>query len=83
MAPNLDLETYRRIGRNAALHALGKPATPIPVRSDNTARLRLIVQTTLHTKLSASDVRARSYNSISSTLLPPLHRQKANNLRFS
>jgi propanediol dehydratase large subunit len=46
-APNIDLETYRRIGRNAALHALGKPAAPIPVRSDNTARLRLIVQTTL------------------------------------
>jgi hypothetical protein len=47
MAPNLDLEAYRKIGRNAALHALGKPAAPIPVRSDNTARLRLIVQTTL------------------------------------
>ena len=47
MAPNLDLEAYRRIGRNAALHALGKPAAPIAVRSDNTARLRLIVQTTL------------------------------------
>jgi hypothetical protein len=46
-APNLDLETYRRIGRNAALHALGRPAAPIAVRSDNTARLRLIVQTTL------------------------------------
>jgi len=46
-APNMDLETYRQIGRNAALHALGKPAAPIPVRSDNTARLRLIVQTTL------------------------------------
>ena len=43
----MDLETYRQIGRNAALHALGKPAAPIPVRSDNTARLRLIVQTTL------------------------------------
>lgn len=46
-APNIDLETYRRIGRNAALHALGKPAAPIPVHSDNTVRLRLIVQTTL------------------------------------
>ena len=46
-APNMDLETYRQIGRNAALHALGQPAAPIPVRSDNTARLRLIVQTTL------------------------------------
>ncbi len=46
-APNLDLTAYRQIGRNAALHALGKPAAPIPVRSDNTVRLRLIVQTTL------------------------------------
>jgi hypothetical protein len=46
-APNMDLETYHRIGRNSALHALGKPAAPIAVRSDNTARLRLIVQTTL------------------------------------
>ncbi len=46
-APNLDLDAYRQIGRNAALHALGKPAVPIPVRSDNTVRLRLIVQTTL------------------------------------
>jgi propanediol dehydratase large subunit len=47
MAPNMDLETYRQIGRNAALHALGKPAAPIAVRSDNTARLRLIVQSML------------------------------------
>ena len=47
MAPNLDLDVYRQIGRNAALHAQGKRAAPIPVRSDNTARLRLIVQTTL------------------------------------
>ena len=46
-APNMDLQTYRQIGRNAALHARGLPAAPIPVRSDNTARLRLIVQTTL------------------------------------
>ncbi len=46
-APNMDLATYRQIGRNAALHARGLPAAPIPVRSDNTARLRLIVQTTL------------------------------------
>ena len=46
-APNLDLDAYRQIGRNAALHALGRPAAPIPVRSDNTIRLRLIVQTTL------------------------------------
>ena len=47
MSPNLDLATYRRIGRNAARHAQRLPTAPIPVRIDNTARLRLIVQTTL------------------------------------
>jgi hypothetical protein len=46
-APNLDLEAYRGVGFNAALHAQGRPAAPIAVRSDNTARLRLIVQTML------------------------------------
>jgi hypothetical protein len=46
-APNLDLDTYRQIGRNAARYAVGKPTAPVPVRIDSTARLRLIVQTTL------------------------------------
>ena len=46
-APNLDLDTYRQIGRNAARYAAGLPAVPVPVRIDNTARLRLIVQTLL------------------------------------
>ena len=46
-APNLTLETYRQIGRNAARYALGRPVTPVRVIHDNTARLRLIVQTTL------------------------------------
>jgi hypothetical protein len=46
-APNLDLDIYRRIGSNAALHASGKPAVPVSVKIDNTVRLRLIVQTTL------------------------------------
>lgn len=46
-APNISLETYRLIGRNAARYASGRPATPVTTRSDNTARLRLIVQTTL------------------------------------
>jgi propanediol dehydratase medium subunit len=46
-APNLDLDTYRQIGRNAARYATGQPTTPVPVKIDNTARLRLIVQTTL------------------------------------
>ena len=46
-APNLDLNTYRQIGRNAARYATGRQTTPVPVKIDNTARLRLIVQTTL------------------------------------
>lgn len=47
MSPNLTLETYRQIGRNAARYAQHKPTSPVPVEIDNTARLRLIVQTTL------------------------------------
>ncbi len=46
-APNLELENYTQIGRNAARYALGKPTTPVAANIDNTARLRLIVQTTL------------------------------------
>jgi hypothetical protein len=46
-APNLDLETYRQIGRSAARYATDQPTSPVPVTIDNTARLRLIVQTTL------------------------------------
>jgi hypothetical protein len=46
-APNLEIETYRQIGRNAARYASGKATSPVPVKIDNTARLRLIVQTTL------------------------------------
>ncbi len=47
MAPNMTLDTYRQIGRNAARYAQHKPTSPVPVNIDNTARLRLIVQTTL------------------------------------
>ncbi len=47
MAPNMTLETYRQIGRNAARYARHQPTSPAPVKIDNTARLRLIVQTTL------------------------------------
>lgn len=35
-APNLELENYRQIGRNAACYALGKPIAPVPVKIDNT-----------------------------------------------
>jgi propanediol dehydratase large subunit len=46
-APNLDLATYKQIGRNAARYALEKPTEPVAVKIDSTARLRLIVQTLL------------------------------------
>jgi hypothetical protein len=46
-APNLDLKTYRQIGRNAVHYARKENITPVQVKVDNTARLRLIVQTTL------------------------------------
>jgi propanediol dehydratase large subunit len=46
-APNLTLESYRAIGRNAACYAKGEPPHPVPVKIDNPARLRLIVHTTL------------------------------------
>ncbi len=46
-SPNLTLESYRQIGRNAARYAKREPVTPVPVRIDNWVRLRLIVKTML------------------------------------
>ena len=46
-APNLTLESYRTLGCNAARYAKGEGTVPVPVKIDNTARLRLIVHTTL------------------------------------
>lgn len=46
-APNLTLESYRAIGRNAARYAKKQPVNPVPVKIDNMVRLRLIVHTTL------------------------------------
>ncbi len=46
-APNLTLESYRSLGRNAARYALGKATEPVPVKIDNTARLKYIVQSAL------------------------------------
>lgn len=47
MAPSLTLESYRRIGANAAGYALGRPVAPVPTVLDNYARTKLIVRTTL------------------------------------
>ncbi len=46
-APNLTLESYRVIGRNAAKYAKGEPVLPVPVTIDNMARLKYIVKTTI------------------------------------
>ena len=46
-APNLTIDSYRALGRNAARYATGRPTLPVPVKIDNMARLRLIVHTTL------------------------------------
>ena len=47
MAPNLTLESYEALGRNAACYATGRAPSPVPMKIDNMARLRLIVHTTL------------------------------------
>jgi propanediol dehydratase large subunit len=57
-APNMELETYRSIGRNAARYAGGKPTSPVAVKIDNTARLRLIVQTTLLQLLATRQIQS-------------------------
>jgi propanediol dehydratase large subunit len=46
-APNLTLESYRVIGRNAAKYAKGEPVLPVPIEIDNMARLKYVVKTTL------------------------------------
>jgi hypothetical protein len=43
----MTLDTYHDVGRNAARYAAQRPTSPVPVKIDNTARLRLIVQTML------------------------------------
>ena len=55
-APNLTLESYSALGRNAARYALSLETEPIPVKIDNTSRLRHIVQTTLlhHIEVNAT-----------------------------
>jgi hypothetical protein len=60
-APLLSREAYRQIGANAAAHALRVPPAPVPVKVDNMARLRLIVQAMLmHKREIASIVPAKA-----------------------
>ena len=37
-APLIDLDTYRKIGKNAAKYAKGESPTPVPTRNDQMAR---------------------------------------------
>jgi propanediol dehydratase large subunit len=46
-SPNLTLESYRQIGRNAARYAKRERVQPVPIKVDNWVRLRLIVKTML------------------------------------
>jgi hypothetical protein len=56
-SPSLTLETYRNIGRNAARYAMGRATTPVAVKIDNGARLRLIVKTALLHRRETEEIR--------------------------
>jgi propanediol dehydratase large subunit len=55
-SPNLTLDSYRALGRNAARRVTGQAAEPIPVRIDNTARLKHIVRTMLYHRIEVEAV---------------------------
>ena len=60
-APNLTLDSYRVIGRNAAKYARGEPVLPVPTAIDNMARLKYIVKTTiLHLRETAEVIKGRA-----------------------
>jgi propanediol dehydratase large subunit len=56
-SPNLTLETYEAIGRNAARYAKRESARPVGVKIDNWARLKLIVKTTLLHRRETEQIR--------------------------
>ena len=56
-SPSLTLENYEAIGRNAARYAKGERATPVGVKIDNGARLRLIVKTALLHRRETEEIR--------------------------
>lgn len=57
-SPNLTLESYEQIGRNAARYARRLAVRPVPVQIDNWARLRLIVKTMLLHRRECEQVEA-------------------------
>lgn len=56
-SPSLTLAHYEAIGRNAARYARGLSPTPVAVKVDNGARLRLIVKTALLHRRETEEVR--------------------------
>lgn len=59
-SPNLTLETYEAIGRNAARYAKGESPAPVPVKVDNWVRLRLIAKTALLHRREIEEERDRA-----------------------
>lgn len=58
--PLIDLETYRQIGKNAALYAKGQSPTPVPMKNDQMARPRFqAVSALLHIKETEHTDRSR------------------------
>jgi propanediol dehydratase large subunit len=58
-SPSMTLEAYQAVGVNAARYAMGKVTTPVPVKVDNWARLRLIVKTALLHRHETEQVKDR------------------------
>jgi hypothetical protein len=56
-SPSLTLQNYEDIGRNAARYAKGLSPSPVAVKIDSGARLRLIVKTTLLHRRETEEVR--------------------------
>ncbi len=56
-SPSLTLDHFEAIGRNAARYAKGERPTPVAVKVDNWARLKLIVKTALLHRRETESVR--------------------------
>jgi propanediol dehydratase large subunit len=69
-SPNLTLDSYRALGRNAARRVRGDGGEPIPVRIDNTARLKHIVRTALLHRIEVEAVEA-GVEPVELEVLPP------------
>ncbi|WP_322153852.1 propanediol/glycerol family dehydratase medium subunit [Paratractidigestivibacter sp.] len=63
--PLIDLETYRQIGKNAAMYAKGESPTPVPMKNDQMARPAFqAVSALLHIKETEHTDRNRKPQSV-------------------